>query len=177
MRTVQLKGNGIITFNDNCVIKDDDLTIQSFRTLTTQTTDSFLPVINLTDELDIEVPDVISLKLNKSLSAASTYSAEYGELKSNLQKLKLQEVQLHGISTHDLHQYSVGYAGLGLGIFIAVLLVIRKYLKNKKTYPMTPSSQLRQQRSIGLSREDFQLDVVHINAGEHVQANKCVRDT
>ncbi|XP_055377924.1 uncharacterized protein LOC129609825 [Condylostylus longicornis] len=81
----QQRLKGLLNFHENCLLKDDEVVIQTFH---------------------IESSLFSSMHIN-SLNLTDSFSAKYGKIKQPLQALKKQESSFEAMSYHDKHQYSV----------------------------------------------------------------------
>lgn len=131
----QLTRAGVISMDQDCVVKGKDFTLHSLQLLSNQL--NYSPTI-LTPELDqinhlinLTIPDLGNLPDNQQLNTSLTL------LGDQIKTLKSSKAEVDDISIHDVHHYTSTYVLLILGLIAVAVWYWKKRRCSRQTQPAT----------------------------------------
>ena len=123
----EIQDNGILAINSNCIVKGPTMILAATAGGVSRLKDSYIPSLKMTNVSmsnrvipDLAIPSLIQNNLTKEIEV----------LKDHIKwQLEAENTPLQTITHHDIHQYTVTYAVLGIIIIVGVVYAVRRIRK------------------------------------------------
>lgn len=119
-----ISGSGILTINDNCVIRQDHIIIYSHKVEIERLDSSYLPPMNLSDIENL--PESKLATLENHIITQTNHSDQLHKIYQQLAGIKEGEFAMKSLQPHDHHQFAVSYICLALIVLLALIVYINK---------------------------------------------------
>lgn len=126
----KLRNSGILNLDRSCSINLPSMTLRSKHTTSTSMNTSFIPTVNLTQQLDAYLRTHILNSSHLDDIQLLNHQIELNELKEKVHTA-IQKTQLPQITTHDIHQYTISYTTATILAIIFIVFLIRKFKQYK----------------------------------------------
>lgn len=162
-----LSGNGLLKFHKGCSLRDDQLRINSQGTVQVEISDSFFPNFDLTNNLSLPHGFKVRNQTHFEVSFQN-HTQELENLHGKIRNLHENENMPQKLQIHDIHQYSIGYAALGIALILGICL---GYIYYRLKSGQRPIPAPRQHTSHIEPDNAFRIELKDFKGGEDVAAN------